>query len=169
MALTKIEYGALASSSVINNNFEYLEDRIGEVSEQLTSDTAGIYSNISSLSSTVTSLNQAQVEELEALSNYADEIKAIAEFDTSPDYSAGYSISLPFTVPQNGYVYAGLNGQDDPQYVYVNGKPVLGHCGYSGYKWVYTGTTFRVSQGDVVTASRADGTHYFYPMKGRSN
>lgn len=166
MPLTKIEYGALASSSVINNNFEYLEDAIGDVSDNLTSNIASVYSNINSLSSTVTTLNQAQTEALEDLSDTVDEIQVMASYDTSPDYSSGYQISLPFTAPENGYVYAGVNGQDEPHYVYVNSKPVLGHCGYSGFKWVYTGATFRVSEGDVVSSSRADGTNYFYPMKG---
>lgn len=166
MALTTIEYGALASSSVINENFEYLEDAIGDVSDSLTSNVATLNSNISSLSNVVTTLNQAQTEALNDLSDELDAVSTVASYDTAPDYSSGYQISLPFTAPTDGYVYAGVNGQDDPHYVYVNNMPVLGHCGYSGFKWVYTGATFRVSKDDIVTASRADGTHYFYPMKG---
>jgi len=166
MALTKIEYGSLASSSVINDNFEYLEDIIGDVSENLVSDVATINSNIASLTNTVTTLNSSQTSAIEGLADDLTEVRSIAEINTAPNYSAGYQITLPFTAPSDGYVYAGINGQDDAQYVYVNSKPVLGHCGYSGYKWVYTGTTFRVSKNDVVSATRGDGTHYFYPIIG---
>ena len=33
MALTEIEYGSLASSEIMNNNFQYLDNRISSVSE----------------------------------------------------------------------------------------------------------------------------------------
>ena len=42
MALTEIEYGALASSEVMNNNFNYLDNRINSVSETLISNNAGL-------------------------------------------------------------------------------------------------------------------------------
>lgn len=35
MALTEIEYGSLASSDVMNKNFEYLDNKISDVSENL--------------------------------------------------------------------------------------------------------------------------------------
>ena len=57
MALTNIEYGALASSTVMNNNFEYLDNRISSLSEVVTSGNASIYSNIASISSTITANN----------------------------------------------------------------------------------------------------------------
>lgn len=53
MALTTIEYGALASSEVMNNNFEYLDNRISSVSETFNSNNAGIYSNIASINTLI--------------------------------------------------------------------------------------------------------------------
>ncbi|MBR6126794.1 tail fiber protein [bacterium] len=54
MALTKIEYGALASSQVMNNNFDYLDGRITTVSQNMSSATSGIYSNIASINALIT-------------------------------------------------------------------------------------------------------------------
>ncbi len=52
MALINIEYGSLASSSVMNNNFEYLDNRISTLSESLTAAT----SSISSVSASITNM-----------------------------------------------------------------------------------------------------------------
>lgn len=85
-----------------------------------------------------------------------------------PDYDNGISITLPYTVTQAGYIYAGVDGVDTYRYVYVNGHPVVGDSAYSGGKPVYSGSTFRVSSGDYVTCDRPLGNYYFYPMKGAS-
>lgn len=48
MALTKIEFGSIADPEVINNNFEYLDEKLTDTSSK-------IYTNNSSLESMVTS------------------------------------------------------------------------------------------------------------------
>ena len=53
MALTRIEYGALASSETMNNNFDYLDNRISTVVENITTDNASIYSNIASINNII--------------------------------------------------------------------------------------------------------------------
>lgn len=83
-----------------------------------------------------------------------------------PNYSAGIGISIPYTAPSNGFIFGGVNGIDSGRYVYVNGKKVHGHCGYSGGKWVYSGSLFEVSKGEQITCDSASGEYYFYPMKG---
>ena len=88
------------------------------------------------------------------------------EYSYLPDYSKAIAITLPYTVLKDGFVYGGVDGIDSAQYIYVNNHVVLGHCGYSGGKWVYSGSTFMVNKGDVVTASRASGSYFFYPLKG---
>ena len=69
MALTEIEYGSLASSEVMNNNFEYLDEKISDVSENLTSTVATINSNLATINSSMASmsdeLNQA-IEDLDS-------------------------------------------------------------------------------------------------------
>lgn len=58
MALTRIEYGALASSETVNNNFDYLNNQIGDLSDRLTSNIAGVLSNIASINSAISALQE---------------------------------------------------------------------------------------------------------------
>jgi len=170
MPLTTITYGSLASSSVMNNNFNYLDNRISTVSDSLTSGNAAIYSSISSLSSSISEQTASIASDIEDLEDDLSELRD--DFDgqnNAPDYSLGVGITMPYTVEADGYVYAGVNGIDNMRYVFVNDNPVHGHCGYSGGKGVYSGSLFRVSTGDVVTVEREKGLYYFYPMKGASS
>lgn len=58
MALTEIEYGALASSDVMNNNFRYLENQISNLSETVVSNYAGANSNIASVNNSISELQE---------------------------------------------------------------------------------------------------------------
>jgi hypothetical protein len=166
VALTTIEHGSLASSAVMNNNFEYLDNKISGVAETLASNTSGIYSNIASLSGTVSSHNSELSESIDNLQSYAENLRTEFEAqNNAPDYSRAIGISMPYSVTQDGYIYAGVDGIDNDRYVKVNGFPVHGHCGYSGGKAVYSGSLFRVCSGDTVTCDRTLGNYYFYPMK----
>lgn len=62
MALTNIEYGSVASSEVMNSNFQYLDDKIGSVSQSLSANTTTLSSSIASLSATVSN-NKNEVNE----------------------------------------------------------------------------------------------------------
>lgn len=53
MSLKDIEYGSLASSSDMNNNFRYLENEIGGLSDLITEKTATFSSNVATLNSSV--------------------------------------------------------------------------------------------------------------------
>ena len=170
MPLTHIEYGSLASSETMNDNFEYLDDRVTTVANNLVSTSTSIYSNISGLN---TSLS-AQINDLTSdINDFGDDLEELKQKfvsqNNAPDYSRGVGITLPYTSEADGYVYAGVDGVDSKKYVYVNQKIVHGHCGYSGGYNVYSGSVFRVSAGDVVTVDRASGPYYFFPMKGVQN
>ena len=58
MALTEIEYGSLASSNVMNNNFEYLDNKITDVSESLSSNVATINSNLATTNASISTLGE---------------------------------------------------------------------------------------------------------------
>jgi hypothetical protein len=55
MSLIRIEYGALASSQVMNDNFEYLDNKISSVSEVVGSNNSAVYSSIASINSLISS------------------------------------------------------------------------------------------------------------------
>lgn len=62
MALTNIEYGSVASSQIMNDNFKYLDDKISSVSQSLSANTTTLSGSISSLSATVLA-NKTSLEE----------------------------------------------------------------------------------------------------------
>lgn len=74
MALTEIEYGALASSEVMNNNFQYLDNRISSVAENLVSANAGTSSNIASINSTISSMSEEINSNLEDINSEIEDI-----------------------------------------------------------------------------------------------
>ena len=167
MALEQIEYGSLASSELMNNNFEYLDNRISNAAQTQASEISSLYSSIASMNNIFSQQNEDLISDISDLEEYTEELRN--DFDSqnnAPDYSRAIGITLPYTVTQDGYVYAGVDGIDSARYVYVNGQKVHGHCGYSGGYAVYSGSLFRVSKDDVVTCSRTWGEYYFYPMKG---
>lgn len=120
----------------------------------------------STINSRIDNLDYATPEDLDKVQDSVDELEEkVDSISFAPDYSKGISISLPYTVTLAGYIYAGVDGVDSTHYVYVNNKPVHGHCGYSGGKSVYSGSVFMVSLGDYVTCSKKMGSYYFYPFK----
>ena len=97
MALTKIEYGALASSQIMNNNFDYLDDRITTVSQNMSSANAGIYSNIASINALITQTNNILRpigQPIFRLSNtiFEDEIRLEGDAVSRVTYSALFEI-----------------------------------------------------------------------------
>lgn len=62
MALTNIEYGSVASSKVLNDNFNYLEDKIEDYSKNIATDKASLISLINSQIETVNAQFTAKLQ-----------------------------------------------------------------------------------------------------------
>lgn len=170
MSLTHIEYGSLASSAVMNDNFEYLDNRITTVANSLTSVASTINSNIASLNSTFSQASEELASDISELETFAQNLRN--DFDShnsAPDYSNGIGITLPYTVEADGWVYARIYTGDSVLSVFVNDKPVLARSSsqYGGIT-AQGSSIFRVSENDVVTTNGTLEEAYFYPMKGGS-
>ena len=168
MSLTHIEYGSLASSAIMNDNFEYLDNRVTTVANSLTSSASSISSNIASLNSTFSQATEELASDISELETYAQNLRN--DFDNhnnAPDYSNGIRITLPYTVETDGWAYARIYTADSVLSVYVNGKPVLARSA-SQYGGVSSqgSSIFRVSIGDEITTNGSLQEAYFYPMKG---
>lgn len=75
MALIHIEYGSVASSELMNNNLQYLDDKIESVSQSLSANTTTLSSNISSLAAKVSD-NKSQLET--SISNLDSELAGVS-------------------------------------------------------------------------------------------
>ena len=74
MALTEIEYGSLASSKILNQNFQYLDDRISSTAETHTSDLASINSNIVTINNSISDFNEQTNTNIEEIDKKINEI-----------------------------------------------------------------------------------------------
>ena len=72
MSLINIEYGSLASSEILNKNFEYLEKKIEE-------NTSSIMTSISSILSNIATINSRLGEQAELIDNNNSESMAKLE------------------------------------------------------------------------------------------
>ena len=88
MALTEIEYGSLASSEIMNNNFQYLDNRISSVSETVSTNQAGVNSNIASINSTLTSMSEEIDADIEEINKSLEE--TIAKFSENGIFTTTY-------------------------------------------------------------------------------
>lgn len=56
MSLTEIEYGSIASSRILNNNFNYLESEVEDLASEITTKTAAFSSQVVTLNNSVQDL-----------------------------------------------------------------------------------------------------------------
>jgi len=168
MPLTNIEYGSLASSEVMNDNFEYLDNRITTVAGNLTSTASTINSSIASMNSTFTQQNESLMSDISDLEDYAQAIRNdLDSLKITPDYVNGIGISFPYTATENGYIkVVGATSNNDLK-VYVNSVEVVYLTG-----WSYGGATnrvtnmFNVSKNDYITITGTGlESAVFFPLK----
>lgn len=167
MPLTTIQYGSLASSSVMNDNFGYLDNKITTVSGNLTTVSASIYSSLSSMNSTYTE----QIEDITSdISDLETDLGSLRDdfdsYNIAPNYSQAVAINYTSgdEVGFDGWLavkFRAVGGSDVT--VSINSVPVLSGlagtnniCGSSG--------VVLVSSDDVLTWSGPITDIYFYKI-----
>jgi len=111
MSLINIEYGSLASSEVMNQNFSFLDEKLDDVFGELESKIASITSNFATLNSR---LNDLVGEINDAVSDYTNKLDllkidmqaALDKVIMAPNWNAIYNISnlSSYESMQNGYL-----------------------------------------------------------------
>ena len=178
MALVEIGAGNEARSSVLNDNFKYLEDQLSLLSSSSQNSVAGLSNTISSISSelnaiqgSLTNVNKSisEVDDKSASKDLSDVtpansfIEGVLEY-VSPDYSAGYSISSGFVAPSAGWCYFRGN-QDHTSTVNVGGVGI--EVSYDSGDGQSRGSlSLFVDKGTTVTSFSNIGVAKFYPCKG---
>lgn len=77
MALINIEYGSVANSSPLNNNFNYLDGKIEEASTAITSVNANLQTRLANVQSTLeSSIASVESEMQDELDEYKEEVNA---------------------------------------------------------------------------------------------
>ena len=86
-----------------------------------------------------------------------------------PDYSAGISISLPYTAVKKGVVSVGAHkGNTGTNYLYINDNKVSGNYNSTSSFFTCLSGEYIVDSGDIISSDSAwvFDVLIFYPMKG---
>lgn len=112
-------------------------------------------------------LNLKATTDLSNVASVAQSFKNASVSWGMPDYSAGVSITLPYTVSNKGYVIGELyaNKVGAESYILINGANVISrHGSETGMQSV--AFVLPVEVGDVVSIDKTNCSASFYPMKG---
>lgn len=135
MALTNIEYGSIASSKVLNDNFNYLESKMDNYTTDLNNLdgalTSAIKTQFDSLSNTLTKTQEDLQENIDDLEEDVkknketmdDAIANVYQWIT-PDYTKGVSVTYPvasdrWKAPNYGIYVISIRGRANAQ-LYIN-------------------------------------------------
>lgn len=181
MALTTIEHGALAKSSVLNDNFVYLDEKISKSAQTLEAK-INMATNASAtvtngLATTQTTVNAIQ-DDLSALTTTTEgkaskdlsDVTITTSFGAkiaeviAPNLTAGYSISSGWKSPNAGWVYANRSGDNFHAYLYVDGKELMKAGSGGSYSSLNYGSMIFIGKNRTVTFDKFNCT--FYPSKG---
>lgn len=187
MALINIDNGALAKSSVLNDNFIFLDEKIAKTAQTLDAKIGLVSNNASTVTSklanTQTTVNKLN-DDLTALteSNEGKASKDLSDVEITnsfveniatklaPNYNAGFSISSGWTATASGWLsIEGYSDASGVSFGYIDGKTI-----YENYQWSGDGragglrimTMAFIGKGQVFTNSNNGTTTVFYPCKG---
>lgn len=113
MTLINIEYGSLASSNTMNQNFTYLDDKIDETSDSINTSISSILSNIATINSRLNEMSDEFEDSVIRLNTTIDDYKSktkllIKKTNMVPDWMSCSSVSIAvdeqYEAPSNGYL-----------------------------------------------------------------
>ncbi len=171
MALLNIEYGSIASSVTLNNNFSYLDDKIDTSNTQINSSISSILSNITTINSAITELSESVTSSLSSLSSTISEYKTktkllVKNSGMVPNWSSCRSISFTsgtdYTATLNGYVLI-LPAASASGNLTVNGKTVVLKVGENEADNASSLISLPVRSGDVLSTTVVCSSAYFVP------
>lgn len=170
MSLTNIEYGSLASSEVLNNNFLYLDNRITESINNINTSIASMLSNIATMNTSFNGLSDSVTDSIQSLSTNFSTSKAalrtmINDSVMLPNWSGLTSINLSprYTATSNGYIL-GLPSPSGKGNLTVNGVTVNLKYWDQGIDYASELITIPVKKDDVITSTVSFRRTYFLPV-----
>ena len=169
MPLTTIQYGSLASSEVMNDNFGYLDDRITTLANNVTSSTSTIQSGISGLNSRLSQKDSELEDDIEQLETDLESLQTdFYNKDDAPDYTNGISINaLPYTIEHDGYIDVAIAALNGIATLIINQTKIAhAYSSNTNFYGIISGQ-YRVNAGDVVSFTGYSLQWMnFFPLKG---
>lgn len=163
MSLINIAYGSLASSETMNKNFLYLEDKIDESSDSLTTSISSVLSNIATINGRLNDFSEDIVEFNTKFEKFMEKTKSIlSKYSMVPNWGTYYSVSFPYTTLSNGYLLI-LTKPDSSGNIQINSKTVQIKNRGSAYDNAAELITIPVKEGDVVASNIQIEVMYFIP------
>ena len=111
MSLINIEYGSIASSDVMNQNFSFLEEKINNNSESVNESVVSILANIATLNLKMNDLTSEVSNYIKEISESIDNLKSdvginLNKVSMVPNWNAKFTISdmSYYKSIQNGYL-----------------------------------------------------------------
>lgn len=167
MTITNIEYGSLASSEILNNNFSFLEEKITNFNDEINTSISSILSNIATINTRLTEFSEALANATQESDNKLQEFKskiliAINKTSLLPDWKNIYTISSleNYTVSTNGYII--INSQNEENIdISINGESL----NILELNENNNGTIILpVKEADVIVCNTTPNSVYFIPV-----
>lgn len=169
MPLVEIQNGTLADSTVINNNFDYLDDRITDTANRIYTNNAqfesqiatlnrALSTNVDNLEGEITTLQTSTTEQINTISG---QVSTLAAKSIAPDYTRGSQVANGFVASTDGWLRCTARIDSYGSHVYINGVSV--HGGWPTWLKDWSGWCFEsmvpIAAGQTVTF---DGNAYAY-------
>lgn len=131
MDLKIIEYGSLASSEIMNNNFSYLDEKIETNSEATNTTVSSLLSNIATINTRLNDLVETFEDSIESLNSNLEEYRQktkilVSENSMIPNWAG--CISIPdlssYEILSNGYLLLILENTTSSS-ISINGVNVI--------------------------------------------
>ena len=173
MALINIEYGSLANSETMNQNFMYLDEKIADTSDSIMTSISSILSNIATINSRLNDISGNVEDSFENIHSSLDEYKTKTKLLVNtasmvPDWKNCISVVISndnaYTVPSNGYLLL-LPVSSVKGNLTINNKVVVFKNRANSYDNASQLVSVPVADGDVVSSDVAFDNIYFLPSK----
>lgn len=132
MALINIEYGSIASSDTMNQNFAYLENKITELSSSTNTMISSILSNIATINSRLGDITENIQDDATSFESKLEEYRnksrlSLNKLSMLPNWSNCFALTAAeqqsYNVPRNGYLLLNPKPEADGTLT-INGKSV---------------------------------------------
>ncbi len=172
MPITNIEYGALASSETLNNNFSYLDEKITTANAGINTSISSILANIATINSTINTISSSldgQISTLnQKIETYRTKIKElVAKSNMLPNWLGCRRITITtgknYVPASNGYVML-IPDSAESGLITINGVSMYLKHRNNAYDNASELTIIPVQKNDTLSVSLSLKQAYFVPI-----